>query len=158
VVTICTTSLTSNNSTFCPHSAFMCSAWIWEQRLFHIQHKLTGFYNRDLILCSPLVTICTTSLTFNNSTFYPHSVFMCLVWIWEKNSASISPYIIKWLNCLNETQYLLCDTNTMHIHTHTYTHTYIYTYISPLLHVPMADCHLQEATPLYKPREMWYNL
>ena len=30
---------------------------------------------------SPVVTICTTSLTFNNSTFCPHSVFMCFVWI-----------------------------------------------------------------------------
>jgi len=28
-----------------------------------------------------VVTICTTSLTFNNSTFCPHSVFMCFVWI-----------------------------------------------------------------------------
>ena len=29
----------------------------------------------------PLVTICTTSLTFNNSTFRLHGVFMCFVWI-----------------------------------------------------------------------------
>ena len=29
----------------------------------------------------PVVTVCTTSLTFNNSTFCPHSVFMCFVWI-----------------------------------------------------------------------------
>ena len=28
-----------------------------------------------------VVTICTVSLTFNNSTFCPHSVFMCFVWI-----------------------------------------------------------------------------
>ena len=39
-----------------------------------------------LTLLSPVVTICTTSLTFNNSTFCPHSVFMCFVWIWEQNS------------------------------------------------------------------------
>jgi hypothetical protein len=31
VVTICTASLTSNNSTFCPHSVFMCFVWISEQ-------------------------------------------------------------------------------------------------------------------------------
>jgi len=31
-----------------------------------------------------VVTICTTSLTFNNSTFCPHSVFMCFVWISEQ--------------------------------------------------------------------------
>jgi hypothetical protein len=28
-----------------------------------------------------VVTICTTSLTFNNFMFCPHSVFMCFVWI-----------------------------------------------------------------------------
>jgi len=30
-----------------------------------------------LTLYSPVVTICTAGLTFNNSTFCPHSVFMC---------------------------------------------------------------------------------
>jgi len=30
---------------------------------------------------SPVVTICTASLIFKNSTFSPHSVFMCFVWI-----------------------------------------------------------------------------
>ena len=30
-VTICTASLTFNNSTFCPHSVFMCFVWISEQ-------------------------------------------------------------------------------------------------------------------------------
>jgi len=40
---------------------------------FPIQHYLTGFYHRNLTLYSPVVTICTTSLTFNNSTICPHS-------------------------------------------------------------------------------------
>jgi len=31
-----------------------------------------------------VVTICTASLTLSNSTFCPHSVFMCFVWIWEQ--------------------------------------------------------------------------
>ena len=31
VVTICITSLTFTNSTFCPRSVFMCFVWIWEQ-------------------------------------------------------------------------------------------------------------------------------
>jgi hypothetical protein len=41
--------LTFNNSTFCPHSVFMCFVWISEQNsdYFPIQHKLIGFYNRD---------------------------------------------------------------------------------------------------------------
>ena len=43
-----------------------------------------------------MVTICTASLTFNNYTFCPHSVFMCFVWIWEQ-TAIISLYSINWL-------------------------------------------------------------
>jgi hypothetical protein len=61
-----------------------------------------GYRTRDSLACSavsqptvlpralfinpsnpPVVTICTTSLTFSNSTCSPHSVFMCFVWIWE---------------------------------------------------------------------------
>jgi len=42
-----------------------------------------------------VVTIRTTSLTFNNSTFCPHSVFMCSVWISEQ-TAIISLYSINW--------------------------------------------------------------
>ena len=36
------------------------------------------------------------SLTFNNSTFCPHSVFMCFMWISEQ-TAIISLYKINWL-------------------------------------------------------------
>ena len=39
---------------------------------------------RVLVLYSPVVTVCTASLTFRNSTFCPHSVFICFVWIWDK--------------------------------------------------------------------------
>ena len=42
-----------------------------------------------------VVTTCTTSLTLNNSTFYPHSVFMCFVWISEQ-TAIIPVYNINW--------------------------------------------------------------
>jgi hypothetical protein len=42
----------------------------------------------------PMVNNCTTSLTFYNSTFCPHSVFMCFVWISEQ-TAIISLYSIK---------------------------------------------------------------
>jgi hypothetical protein len=40
------------------------------------------------------VTICTTSLKFANTTFCPHSVFMCFVWISEQ-TAIISLYNIN---------------------------------------------------------------
>jgi hypothetical protein len=43
-----------------------------------------------------VVTTRTASLTFSNSTFCPHSVFLYFVWIWEQ-TAIISLYSIKWL-------------------------------------------------------------
>jgi hypothetical protein len=42
-------------------------------------------------------------LTFNNSTFCPHSVFMCFVWIWEQ-TAIISLYSIDWLVYITEAE------------------------------------------------------
>ena len=54
-----------------------------------------------------MVTICTTGLTFNNSTFCPHSVFMCFMWISEQ-TAIISLYNINWLVCITETVCVYC--------------------------------------------------
>jgi hypothetical protein len=64
-----------------------------------------------LTLCSPVVTICTTSLTFNNSTFCPHSVFMCSVCISEQ-AAIISLYNINWLAFIAETVCVYCAVRT----------------------------------------------
>jgi len=50
-----------------------------------------------------VVTICTASLTFSNSTFCPHTVFMCSVWISEQ-TAIISLYSINWLVFITETE------------------------------------------------------
>ena len=58
-----------------------------------------------------MVTICTTSLTFHNSTFCPHSVFMCFVWISEQ-TAIISLYNINWLVCITETECVYCAVRT----------------------------------------------
>ena len=55
----------------------------------------------------PVFTICTASLTFNNSTFCPHSVFMCFVWIGEQ-TAIISLYSIDWLVFITETECVYC--------------------------------------------------
>ena len=60
---------------------------------------------------SPVVTICTASLTFSNSTFSPHSVFMCFVWISEQ-TAIISLYSINWLVCITETECVYCAVRT----------------------------------------------
>jgi len=75
MVTICTTSLTFNNSTLCPHSVFMCLVWTSEQTAIISLYSINWLiFVTDLTLCSPVVTICTASLTFNNSTFSPHTV------------------------------------------------------------------------------------
>ena len=54
-----------------------------------------------------MVTICTASLTFNNSTFCPQTVFMCFVWIWEQ-TAIISLNSINWLVFITETGCVYC--------------------------------------------------
>ena len=54
-----------------------------------------------------MVTICTASLTFNNSTFCPLTIFMCFVWISEQ-TAIISLYNINWLVCITETECVYC--------------------------------------------------
>ena len=62
-----------------------------------------------------MVTIYTTSLTFHNSTFCPHSVFMYFVWISEQ-TAIISLYSVNWLVCITKTECLLRGTDWMFIH------------------------------------------
>ena len=59
-----------------------------------------------------MVTICTTSLTFNNSTFCPHTVFICFVWISEQ-TAIISLYSINWLACITQAQCVYCAVRTV---------------------------------------------
>ena len=51
-----------------------------------------------------------------NSTFCPHSVFMCFVWIWEQ-TAIISLYNINWLVFITETEcvYYAVRTGSLYI-------------------------------------------
>ena len=47
-VTWCTTSLTFNNCTLCPHCIYVFCVYLrTNSDLCHLQHKLIGFYNRD---------------------------------------------------------------------------------------------------------------
>jgi hypothetical protein len=48
---------------------------------------------------------------FNNSTFCPHSVFMCFVWIWEQ-TAIISLYSINWLGFVTVMECVYCAVRT----------------------------------------------
>jgi len=65
----------------------------------------------NMLLQSPVVTICTASLTFNNSTFCPQSVFVCFVWVSEQ-TAIISLHSINWLVCITEIQSVYCAVRT----------------------------------------------
>ena len=47
----------------------------------------------------------------SNSTFCPHSVFMCFVWIWEQ-TAIISLYNINLLVFITETECVYCAVRT----------------------------------------------
>ena len=102
--------LTFTNCTFCPHSVFMCFVWIWEQTaiisLYSI-NWLVCITETDCVYCA----VRTEHSTFTNSTFCPHSVLLCFVWIWEQ-TAIISLYSINWLVCITETECVYCAVRT----------------------------------------------
>jgi hypothetical protein len=68
-------------------------------------------YRQWSLYVPPVVTICTARLTFHNSTFRPHSVFTCFMWIWEQ-TAIISLYNINWLVYITETECVYCAVRT----------------------------------------------
>jgi hypothetical protein len=83
------------------------------ERTEHLATLLhTPIMLRILALYSPAVTICTASWTFTKSTFCPHSVFMCFVWISEQ-TAIISLYSINWLVFVTETRSIYCAVRTV---------------------------------------------
>jgi hypothetical protein len=66
----------------------------------------TGRQHFVILRIFVLVTMGTTRLTFVNSAFCPHSVFMCFVWISEQ-TATIFLYTINWLGFVTLTECLL---------------------------------------------------
>jgi len=68
---------------------------------------MTGFCNRD--------GVCflrgTDWMFIYNSTFCPHSVFVCFVWTSEQ-TAIISLYSINWLVFVTETECVYCAVRT----------------------------------------------
>ena len=104
VVTICTASLTSSNSTFCPHNVFMCFVWIWEQTaiisLYSI-NWLVFIIETECVYCA----VRTGSLCIILRS--AHTVYFCFVWIWEQ-TAIISLYSINWLVFITETECVYC--------------------------------------------------
>ena len=93
----------------------MCFAWIWEQTaiisLYSI-NWLVFITETECVYCAVRTgSLYTASLTFSSSTFRPHSVFMCFVWIWEQ-TAIISLYSINWLIFITETECVYCAVRT----------------------------------------------
>jgi hypothetical protein len=123
---------------------------------------------------SPVVTICTASLTFSNSTFCPHSVFMCFVWIWEQ-TAIISLYSINRLVCITETECVYCAVRIGYLYNFQVSiclpKEQFYIFVSHLLMpteatrlclifpaVPLSTCvNSQKYSPLSVTIKFWYN-
>ena len=130
-VTICT----AQWSLYVPHSGHymyrtvvtICTA----QWSLYVQHSDHYMYRTAVTVCTAqwslyvphnghymyrtAVTICTTSLTLYNSTFCPHSVFMCFVWTSEQ-TAIISLYNINWLVFITETECVYCAVRTGYLY------------------------------------------
>ena len=65
---------------------------------FTVQHWLVGFCNWEGVFTARYVL---------HSTFCPHSLYMCFVWIWEQ-TAIISLYNNDWLVLITETECIYC--------------------------------------------------
>ena len=110
-----------------------CFLWTGLYRAVRLRNVETGSYLWNVHVCScnwgvstpgslPSVCVCVgllnTSghylyhqLNIHSSTFCPHSVFMCFVWIWEQ-TAIISLYSINWLVFITETECVYCAVRT----------------------------------------------
>jgi hypothetical protein len=95
--------ITNKNSTFCPHSVFMCFVWISEQTAIISLHSI----NWLVFITETECVYCAARTGSLNATFCPHSVFMCFVWI-SKQTAIISLYSINWLVFITETECVYC--------------------------------------------------
>jgi hypothetical protein len=111
VVTICS----AHWSLYVPHSGHYMNRTVFTmftaQWSLYVPHSGHYSFRTVVTICTaqchymfhPVVTICTTSLTFNNSTFCPHTVFMCFVWI-SVPAASLTINNINWLVCITVTE------------------------------------------------------
>ena len=86
-----------------------------KQRLLSYTALTEWFYNRDEVC----LLRGTDWVFMYNSTFCPHGVFMCFVWIWEQ-TAIISLYSINWLVFTTETECLLRATDWVFIYNSTF--------------------------------------
>jgi hypothetical protein len=96
-------SLAFTNSTFCPHSVFMCFVWISEQTAIISVYSINwlDFIKEIYHFVAHWSLYVPQILAFINSTFCPHSLFMCFVWISEQ-TAIICLHSINWLDCMTK--------------------------------------------------------
>ena len=94
------------NSTFCPHSVFMCSVWISEQT------AIISLYSINWLVCIT-ETECVYCAVRTGSLYIIQ--VMSFVWIWEQ-TAIIYPYIINWLVCITETECVYCAVRTGYLY------------------------------------------
>jgi hypothetical protein len=112
-------------STFCPHSVFMCSVWIWEKTAVILLCSLNwlvfitetecvycavraeSMYNIDEPCIAQWLLYVPPRSALNNSTFWPQSAFICFVWISEQ-TAIISLYSINWLVFITDKECIYC--------------------------------------------------
>jgi len=81
----------------------MCFVWISEQTAIISPYSINWLVFITEIYPSKAqwLLYIPPGLTFNNSTFCPHRIFMCFVWISEQ-TAIISPYSSNWLVFITE--------------------------------------------------------
>jgi hypothetical protein len=146
VVTICT----AQWSLYVPHRVTICTA----QWSLYVPHSGHYMYRTVVTVCTAqwslyvlhsghymyrtVVTICTTSLTFSNSTFCPHSVFVCFVWFWEQ-IAIISLYSINWLVFITETEFVYCEVRTGSLYWIFLKNSAILQYNADVTKIPISD-------------------
>ena len=94
------------------HNSAASSRLNWRPRRFKWTRPFGGKTKSGFCACAiTFQTQSTASLTFNNSTFCPYSVFMCFVWIWEQ-TAIISLYSVNWLVFITEAGCVYCAVRT----------------------------------------------
>ena len=122
-----------HNSTFFPHNVFMYFVWIWVQTAIISLYSINGlvfitetecvycdgtdwiFIYNSLYPLKPSGHYMYRQFNIHSSTFFPHSVFMCFVWIWEQ-TAIISLYNINWLVFITETESVYCAVRTGYLY------------------------------------------
>ena len=113
-ITLCTTRFNIKKFYVLPTQCIfvMCMDLRTNSDYFPIQHWLTSLYSWNGVC----LLRGTDWIFIYNSTFYPHRVFMCFVWISEQ-TAIISPYSINWLVCIAETECVYCAVRTGSLYT-----------------------------------------